>query len=289
MSYIRLNFLSQALSRYVDVSVVIPMENYSYFPPDKPRHHIMPGMPMKPQYGPGLMFQTVYLLQGGEADDSYMIRYMNLERYAKANNVMLVIPGMANSFGVDTAYGVEYSAFAAEELPRLIQTMFPSSPKREDNFVIGCAAGGNAALYNAVRFPEKYAVAVDMSGGIGEHFNLDRMQGTGSPMASHFPIAGTTFGKKEDIPGSIYDLNHLTKLHQEAGDALTKLVFIHGSEEGRIGESVKEDAALAKELGYDTEYYCIEGARHNDEFWDAQFKRIFDEILPLKREVKPLY
>ena len=283
MGFIRMNVLSQALSRYVDISIAIPMENMSYFPPDKPRHHVMPGMPMKPQYHPGLQFQTVYLLQGGEADDFYMFRHMNLERYARENNVMIVCPGMANSFGVDTAYGIEYSAFAAEELPAMIQTLFPSSPKREDNFVMGVAAGGNAALYNAVRFPEKYAVGVDCSGGIGEHFGP--RDTFGGRIASHFPIAGTTFCPPEEHEGSIYDLDYLTKKHIENGDELCKLVFIHGSEEGRIGESVKKDAERAKELGYETEYYCVEGGRHNDEFWDEQFKRILGTILPLKRTV----
>ena len=282
MSYLRLNVGSQALSRYVDVSVVIPIENYSYFPPETPRHHVMPGMKMKPQFHPGMQFQTIYVLQAGEADDFYMFRHTGLEQYARDNNVMLVCPGIANSFGVDTAYGIEYAAFISEELPAIIQTLFPSSPKREDNFVIGAAAGGNAALYNAVRYPEKFAVGVDISGGIGEHFDPANRMNNGR-MASNFPIAKTTFADISEIVGSIYDMDHLTRKNQEEGKELAKIIFVHGSEEGRIGEAVRLDAEAAKALGYDTEYICIEGGLHNDAFWDEQFKATLDTYLPLKR------
>lgn len=281
MSYLRFNYCSQALSNYVDVSIVYPTESFSYFPPDQPRHHIAPGTPEKAQYKPGMKFQTIWLLQGGEADDMYMFRNTNLERYARENCVMIVCPRIPNSFGVDTAYGVEYSAFITDELPVVIQTLFASSPRREDNIVMGCAAGGNCALYNAVRHPERYAVCVDMSGGIGESFDLEKIK-FGHRM-SNFPIAGRTFGDPDRIAGSDFDMLKLTREHQEAGHELTKMIFIRGSEEGRIGESVEKDARLAEQLGYDTTYINVPGGRHNDVFWDEQFRVIISELLPLKR------
>jgi len=142
--------------------------------------------------------------------------------------------------------------------------------------------GGNCALYNAVRFPEKYSVCVDMSGGIGEHFGIENMSGMGR--MNNFPIARTSFCDPDKLEGSVYDMVHLTKQHQEAGNELSKLIFIHGSEEGRIGESVKRDAEYAKKLGYDTEYYCVEEGKHCDEFWDTEFGVIMRDILPLKRQ-----
>lgn len=52
---------------------------------------------------------------------------------------MLVTPNIANSFGADACYGVPYQTFVTEELPLVIQTLFASSPKREDNFIMGYA------------------------------------------------------------------------------------------------------------------------------------------------------
>ena len=43
---------------------------------------------------------------------------LNAERYADRNRVMLVVPNVANSFGVDTSYGRNYSTFITEELSR---------------------------------------------------------------------------------------------------------------------------------------------------------------------------
>ena len=101
-------------------------------------------------------FQTVYLIHGGGDDDTLTYRYTNAERYAQENNVMLVTPNVSNSFGVDTQYGVNYQRFISEELPVVIQSLFASSDKREDNFIVGYAMGGNAALGTAIMNPDKY-------------------------------------------------------------------------------------------------------------------------------------
>lgn len=52
---------------------------------------------------------------------------------------MLVTPNIANSFGIDTAYGVAYQTFLSQELPTVIRALFASSEKREDNFIMGYA------------------------------------------------------------------------------------------------------------------------------------------------------
>lgn len=280
MSYMRMNFTSQALSACVDVSIVMPTGRFSYFPPDQPRHHIMPGKKMKPQYQAGMKFQTVYVIQAGMGDDSYLMRTTNLERYAEENCVMLVIPSISNSFGVDTAYGVEYSAFITDELPVIIQTLFASSGKREDNFIMGCAAGGNAAVYNAVRHPEKYLACADLSGGIGVSFDLDKMKA--SKKMTHFALAVSTF--PEELDGTTFDLADMTRKHIAAGTELPQMFFIRGSEEGRIGEAVEKDAEIAASLGYTVFYDNVQGGMHNAAFWDAQFERLLGELLPLKRE-----
>ncbi len=93
-----------------------------------------------------MKFQTVYLLHGGGDDDTCVVRKSNIERYAEENCVMTVTAQANDSFFMDTQYGYKYFTFLTEELPKVIQTMFPSSPKREDNFVAGIAMGGNGSL-----------------------------------------------------------------------------------------------------------------------------------------------
>ena len=83
MGIMRFNYRSQALGRYIDISVVYPTDNLSYYDMSKEsRHHSVAGQALKQQYKPGMKFQTVYLIHGGGDDDSLVYRYTNAELFA---------------------------------------------------------------------------------------------------------------------------------------------------------------------------------------------------------------
>ena len=155
-----------------------------------------------------MKFQTVYLVHGGGDDDSLTYRYTNAELFAQRNHVMLVTPDISNSFGLDTEYGVCYHTFLTEELPVVIQTLFASSPKREDNFIMGYAMGGNAVLGAALLRPDLYAACVDISGGIGMTLDTAKLQEemTSRHFLENFKLYTTTFPKPEDIPASRFNI-----------------------------------------------------------------------------------
>jgi len=213
MGLMRFNFRSQALGYYVDVTVAYPTDNYSYYDQDRMskgglEEEDRNGKPAKPVYTPGMKFQTVYLIHGGGDDDTLTYRYTNAERYATENNVMLVTPNIANSFGADADFGVKYQTFLAEELPVVVRSLFASSEKREDNFIMGYAMGANVALGTAIMHPELFACCVDMSGGIGYTLDTDTMveELKGEHFGRHFYRYVTTFGQAETFPGSKHDL-----------------------------------------------------------------------------------
>ena len=112
MSLMRFNYRSSVLGKYVDISIVLPTDRYDFYDPEKEKyglHGEAPGHQGKRNvYHPGMKFQTVYLIHGGGDDDSLTYRYTNAERYAQENNVMLVTPDIANSFGVDADYGIKF-------------------------------------------------------------------------------------------------------------------------------------------------------------------------------------
>ena len=83
MSYMRFNFRSQALGRYVDVSIVYPTDAYSYYPQDSVASPLSVEGARSRVYVPGMKFQTVYLIHGGGDDDTLTYRYSNAERYAQ--------------------------------------------------------------------------------------------------------------------------------------------------------------------------------------------------------------
>ena len=289
MGIMRFNYRSQAINRYVDISVVYPTDNFSYYDMNKgAKHHILPNEKEKLLYKPGMKFQTVYLIHGGGDDDSLTYRYTNAELYAQKNNVMLVTPDISNSFGADTNYGVAYSTFLNEELPVVIQSLFASSTKREDNFIVGYAMGGNAALGNAIMHPERYSVCVDMSGGIGLTLNTDTFKDEleSDHFKNNFSLYNHTFGEGKDLAGSKHDLYAIAKKCLDEGKEMPKFYIVAGSREF-VHDRIKADADKMKEMGFDITYIEAEGYDHDFEMWDKYIKITLDELLPLKR--KPIY
>ena len=290
MGIMRFNYRSQAIGRYVDVSVVYPTDNYSYYDLYADKRGGAAENPVllkdkKGLYRKGMKFQTVYLIHGGGDDDSLTYRYTNAERYAQDNNVMLVTPNVANSFGVDADFGVNYQRFISEELPVVIQSLFASSDKREDNFIVGYAMGGNAALGTAVMNPDKYCYCVDMSGGIGMTFNAETMKSEleGDHFRNFLPVYNSSFGDPEKYIGSKYDLNYWVKKYQAEGVEMPKFTLICGSDEF-IRSRVEDDVKIMKEYGLDVDYIVAEGYKHDFDMWEDYIRIVLDKILPLKRK-----
>lgn len=284
MGTIHFNFRSQALGHYVDVTIIYPTDEYSWYDESTDgSRQMMPGLSVRPVYQPGMKFQTVYLLHGGGDDHTLTYRYSNAERYAQDNRVMLVTPNIPNSFGVDTCYCVKNQTFLTEELPVVIQTLFASAPGRENNFIMGYAMGGNAALGAAVARPDLYAACVDISGGIGLTVRTETLiqELRGDHFRKHFPLYHATFGEPEGIPGSRFDLGTIAK--QNADPANQSQLFIACGSREFIRPRVEDDVAALQALGYRVNYEVAEGYDHDFDFWDLYIRKSLYELLPLKR------
>lgn len=285
MGTLRFNYRSQAIGRYVDITVVYPTDMYSYYDQtNKQVEFSLPGEPKRQVYKPGMKFQTIYLIHGGGDDDTLTYRYTNAELYAQRNHVMLVTPNIANSFGVDTDYEVKYGTFLTDELPVVIQSLFASSPRREDNFIVGYAMGGNVALGTAIRRPDLYSECVDMSGGIGMTLNQDTMytELTGDHFPKNFPVYCTTFGDPEKYKGSPRDIRPMAEENIRSGRPVPKFHVICGEDEF-IRARVEDDVRLLRELGYDVSYTMPKGYAHDFRLWNDYLAVVMDEMLPLKR------
>lgn len=287
MGILRFNYRSEVLGRYVDITVALPTDSYRCPPSEKleNRTNRHPVDPNKPCYVPGMKFQTVYLIHGGGDDDTLTYRYSNVEEVAQRNHVMLVTPNIANSFGYDAAYTIPYMTFVTEELPTVIQSLFPSSTAREDNFIMGYAMGGNVALGCAVNRPDRYAMCMDISGGIGMTMSTETLMEEldGDHFKQFFPLYNTTFGSSEEIPGSAADLAYQVKQHRENGDPECRFLLVCGSREF-IRQRVERDAAVMQEMHMDVTYICAEEYDHDFKLWDRYMQLGLDTLLPLKRK-----
>ena len=284
MGRVTFNYRSQALGHYVDITIIYPTDAYSYYDESTDgSRQMMPGLRVRPVYRPGMKFQTVYLLHGGGDDHSLTYRYSNAERYAQDNHVMLVTPDIPNSFGVDTCYGVRNLTFLTEELPVVMQTLFASSPERQDTFIMGYAMGGNAALGAAISRPDLYAACVDISGGIGLTVKTETLvrELEGEHFRRYFPLYNATFGAPETIRGSRFDLEKLAKENADP-EKQSQLFITCGSREF-IRPRVEDDVETLRALGWRVSYEVAEGEDHDFGFWDRYIRKALYELLPLRR------
>lgn len=286
MGFFTYNYRSQVLGHYVNISISLPTSGISYYDKDEANRKENPTLRRKTDlYVQGMKFQTLYLAPGADNGD-LPFRYSNLQRYADEHKLMVVSPGLPHSFGVDAEYGQKYFTFLTEELPVVMQTLFNSSPKREDNFVAGYAMGGNVALGMAIIRPDLYCACVDLSGGIGMTLStqtlMDELEN--DHFINFLPRYNAAFGKAENIPNSRFDLYSIAQKHKANGTILSDIYIACGSKEF-IRYRVEEDVTLLKKLGYPVKYTLAEGFDHDFNMWDLYLKIALDEWLPLKNQI----
>lgn len=80
---------------------------------------------------PKIPCKTLWLLHGQGSSASSWMRWTSIERYAMQHGFAVIMPEVQRSFYRNTAYGMDYFTFVAEELPRLCREMFRLSDKRK--------------------------------------------------------------------------------------------------------------------------------------------------------------
>ena len=134
MSILQYHFRSRVLNMSTSITVTIPDQSDGKTPWDKTLDDI---------YYPGKKYPTIYLCHGGSGDNTTWARNTQVELYGNQKRVMTVGMDLEESFCCDMKVGRNYFTYATEEVPRLVQALFPSSPAREDNFVAGFSMGGH--------------------------------------------------------------------------------------------------------------------------------------------------
>lgn len=135
MSTIRANIYSNSLSRQVNITVVLPIENE------------------KPVDG----YKTLYLLNGFMGDDLDWLQDTRVKRWALENNLAVVMPAGENGFYVNDESGRRnYSQYIGEELVAITRKMFPLSTKREHTFIAGLSMGGYGAITNGLKYNQVF-------------------------------------------------------------------------------------------------------------------------------------
>ena len=193
MAFMQCQFHSDVLGRACSMNVIIPQKAKTQI-----------GMASS---GSGRKdYPVIYLLHGLSDDHTIWMRRTSIERYAADYEAVIVMPNGDRGFYTDMKCGPKYWTMLSEELPAIVQSLFPVSSRREDTFAAGLSMGGYGALKLALRCPNRFAGAVALSAvaDIREWFSV----------ASAFSKDNEyhwIFGSAEEIVAQRNDLFELAK------------------------------------------------------------------------------
>jgi len=211
---------------------------------------------------------VLYLLHGLSADHTDWIRHSFIERYADNKGIAVVMPSVGRSYYTDMKYGSPYFTFLSEELPIVVRALFPISDRREDTFVAGMSMGGYGALKLGLSFPERYAAAASLSGGLDI---VSRMNGLNNFQPNEL-IA--IFGDVAELKGSPNDLFYLLDKLKEYDGNKPMLYQCCGTEDFLYPDNQtfrRYAIDLGIEVTYDEGY-----GEHDWDYWDPMIQRMLD-------------
>lgn len=280
MAVIHMNYLSKALGMQTNVTVCLPTYSFADSLEGK-----------EVEFVPDMKYQVLYLLHGGSGDNSDYVNFTNIVRYADSNKLAVVMPCAYDSCYTDFDGGPKYYTYIAEELPKVCETMFPISNKREDTFIAGLSMGSHGAMKVAINNPERFAAVLLMSGasyrpGVPSvvktengNFDFD----TKSPMPAPGGISDKIHNP-DYIRGTVNDVYAVAKRNAEEGKRLPRVFFRVGDCDHALWRATLAEKDL-REWGYDTKFEVVPGMGHEWDLWDDTLRLAIREWLPLRRSV----
>ena len=258
MAVIRMNFLSQCLGMQTNVTICLPSCSF------KDR---MDGR--EDVYVPGMKYQVLWLLHGGTGDDSDFLHFTNITRYADDHKLAVVMPNDYMGFYDDEPNGIKYRSYIGEELPKMLQALFPFSDRQEDNFIGGLSMGGDGVLKLVSDYPNQYGTALVMSTSFG----------VGDILPSAEVLAG-----RSHHPHDTAGLRSRFITNARDGHNRTVFWLSYGSKD-HCTEQMKSHHAFLQRHGYASYIEEVPGYGHEWDFWDLTLRKAINEWLPVRHSV----
>ena len=258
MSVIRYTFFSQVLREQVNVSVILPS-----FEGWRDRQG------SAAYYGDYGRKKTLYVLHGGSDDCSLYIRRSRIEEYAMGYDLAVIMPEVKNSFYSNMIHGKNYFTYLSEELPKVMESVFPLTNDPQERYVIGNSMGSHGAIKWALNRPDFFAAAAGMSGA-GDLEELGFYDDRKERVLN-------SFGTVEQYRGSMNDFKFMLDKHLKEGTALPRLYFCCGKQDG-FYSGARLFADYVKSKGLETAFEEADG-NHNWEYWDRWLPIMIDYLV----------
>ena len=244
MAFLRCDFSSSALMRSVNINII------------------------HPQNIPAEKRKLVYLLGGLSDDNTMWCRRTNIERYAEACGMTVIMPNGERSFYSDAVQGEKFWTFISKELPQVVKDLFSLAPDRQNTFAAGLSMGGYGAIKLGLRHPERFAAVA----GLSTLADLKwRYQAKDS--ASWRPELDRVFGGIDCLVPEGNDLFDLAEKAVKSGKKLPRILSICGDEDFMIEDNRRFNRHMA-EIGYPGFYSYERPGVHSWDFWETHIQDV---------------
>ena len=168
------NFISYALKRTVDITVVLPSVTIP-----EAMQLPMPGKenPVPPTHEVKEKYPVLYLLHGMGNNHAQWTGYTNVEMFAEERNMAVVMISGENKFYHDSLDGEPFFDFVAKEVPEFVTNYFPISAEPEHSYIAGLSMGGYGALLHGLSNPERFAAIGSFSGAVMPVGDPEKVEG----------------------------------------------------------------------------------------------------------------
>jgi len=214
-------------------------------------------------------FPVLYLLHGLSDDSSMWHRMTRLESHAAGYPLLIVMPDGYRGFYTDNEEGPAYARHIGEELPALIERMFPVRAQRDGRAIGGLSMGGYGALRVGLGHAARFCSIHSHSGAVGWGQN-GRPARTASISGQEEGFADELlriFGKKPE--GTAHHLLTLAKSAKKAG-RLPKISLDCGTDDFLLADNraFSADLRTAKIPHSYTEF----SGGHTWDYWDEHIR-----------------
>jgi len=212
---------------------------------------------------------VLYLLHGLSDDHTRWMRQTRIEQYAEKYRIAIVMPAVARSFYTDMDSGAgKYFTFVSEELPRVMESYFPLSKKREDRFAAGLSMGGYGAMKLGLRLPDRYGAIASLSGALEMERDYHRPRGGGEAEFVH-ELNGI-FGSEEELLSSD---NNLSLVAEKLDCKKAPRMYVACGDKDFL---IEYNRHFVKTFGqkFGIHYEEVPGEAHTWPFWDQQIEKV---------------
>ncbi len=230
------------------------------------------------EYDRNRAYPVLFLLHGYGGDQTDWTERTDLVSYTAGLGMIIVMPEAKNSWYVNsnTDPRSRYEDYIVNDLPHFVSSIYPIDTTKEA--IAGLSMGGYGALELALRHPEKFRFAGDLSGAIIVPGVVDSVLAhPNEPVPdSQSPIMPSilkAFGERNKKFRDNHDVFSL--LLRERDMKLPYFFFAVGIQDGYRGflPATRRFTDMLREYGKLYEYHEVPGI-HNWKFWNM-------EIVPL--------